>query len=130
MGADYVRVSHRRWEQTQDYDAVNFFKFQWAVTMTFDRRMAQLQSATIAVFDFAFGPVTTADRKKVVVAVLKPWLAPGVLYKRHWLGVGRAQGDASLAASTTTMTPTRETSSPSPSPSPSGGRVVETIPAL
>lgn len=125
-----MRVSHRRWEQTQDYDAVNFFKFQWAVTMTFDRRMAQLQSATIAVFDFAFGPVTTADRKKVVVAVLKPWLAPGVLYKRHWLGVGRAQGDASLAASTTTMTPTRETSSPSPSPSPSGGRVVETIPAL
>ena len=87
--------------------------------MTFDRRMAQLLSATVAVLDFDFGPVTTPDRKKVVVAVLKPWLAPGVLYKRHWLGVGRAQGDASLDAST--AMPKRETSSPSPS----GDRVVE-----
>ena len=38
--------------------------------------------------DYDFGPVTTPEHKKVVSAVLKPWLAPGVLYKRHWLSVG------------------------------------------
>ena len=39
------QVSHRRWEQTQDYDATAYFRFQWAVTLTFDRRMAALQAA-------------------------------------------------------------------------------------
>ena len=46
------------------------------------------QSATVAVIDYDFGAVTTPDRQKVVTAVLKPWLAPGVLYKRQWLSVG------------------------------------------
>ena len=40
---DAIKISHRRWEQTQDYDATNFFKFQWSVTLTFDRRMTALQ---------------------------------------------------------------------------------------
>ena len=49
------------------------------------------QSATVAVIDYDFGAVTTPDRQKVVTAVLKPWLAPGVLYKRMWnsLSVGQ-----------------------------------------
>ena len=41
---DQIRIAHRRWEQTQDWDACNFFKFQWALTLTFDRRMAALQA--------------------------------------------------------------------------------------
>ena len=42
-----LQVSHRRWEQTQDYDATAFFRFQWVVTLTFDRRMAALQAAKL-----------------------------------------------------------------------------------
>ena len=54
------------------------------------------QSATVAVTDYDFGPVTTPDRQKVVAAVLKPWLAPGVLYKRQWLSVGAGAAAVTL----------------------------------
>ena len=84
IGDDAIRVSHRKWEQTQDYDAENFFKFRWGLTLTFDRRMRSLQQASVAILDYAFGKQTTDERRRVVAAVLKPWLAPGVLYKRIW----------------------------------------------
>lgn len=36
----------------------------------------------MSVLDYEFGHVTSNERKRVATAVLKPWLAPGVLYKR------------------------------------------------
>ena len=89
VGSDFIKVTHRKWEQTQDYDATAFFKFRWGLTLTFDRRMRSLQHATVAVLDFEFGSVTSEERKRVAAAVLKPWLAPGVLYKRMWASIAK-----------------------------------------
>lgn len=79
-----IRVSHLKWEQTQEYDPTEFFKFRWGLTLTFDRRMHSLEHATVHVLDYAFGNVTKPERQKVVTATLKPWLAPGTAYKRVW----------------------------------------------
>ena len=38
-----------------------------------------------------FGGATSAERQRVVSAVLKPWLAPGVLYKRMWNSLSAGQ---------------------------------------
>ena len=61
-----------------------------------ERRVVQsgcrsLEQATVGVIDYEFGGATSAERQRVVSAVLKPWLAPGVLYKRMWnsLSVGQ-----------------------------------------
>jgi len=87
-----VRVSHLRWEQAQSFDATEFFKFRWALALTFDRRMHSLNAATVHVLDYAFGPVTAAERQRVVSASLKPWLAPGTTYKRVWQAIGDEYG--------------------------------------
>lgn len=81
---DSVKVTHRKWEQTQDADSAAFFKFRWGLQLVFDRRMRSLLQASVSVLDFEFGPSTSEERKRVVAAVLKPWLGPGVLYKRMW----------------------------------------------
>ena len=88
---DAIHVTHRKWEQTQDYEPTDFFKFRWEMKLTFDRRMRALEQATVGVIDYEFGGATSAERQRVVSAVLKPWLAPGVLYKRMWnsLSVGQ-----------------------------------------
>jgi hypothetical protein len=82
-----IRVTHLKWEQAQDFDATNFFKFRWALTLTFDRRMHSLTDATVHVLDYAFGDMTSSERQRAVAAVLKPWLAPGTAYKRIWQGL-------------------------------------------
>ena len=46
-----VIVRHLKWEQTQDFDATAFFKFRWRLSLAFDRRMLQLESATLHVLD-------------------------------------------------------------------------------
>jgi len=56
--------------------------------LVFDRRMRNLLSATVNVLDFSFGPNTSDDQKHRLLAVLKPWLAPGVLYKQIWNNLG------------------------------------------
>jgi len=84
IGVDSVKVTHRKWEQTQDYDAAAFFKFRWGLTLIFDRRMRTLLETSVFVLDFEFGPSTSEECKRVASAVLKPWLGPGVLYKRMW----------------------------------------------
>ena len=91
MCDDAIHVTHRKWEQTQDYEPTDFFKFRWEMKLTFDRRMRALEQATVGVIDYEFGGATSAERQRVVSAVLKPWLAPGVLYKRMWnsLSVGQ-----------------------------------------
>ena len=38
------------------------------------------------------GPVTAAERQRVVSASLKPWLAPGTTYKRVWQAIGDEYG--------------------------------------
>lgn len=92
-----VRVSHLKWEQTQDYDATEFFKFRWGLVLTFDRRMMMLEGATCHVLDYAFGPVTTPERQRIVAAALKPWLAPGTVYTRVWLALGAEAEQRQLA---------------------------------
>ena len=89
--ASDIRVSHLKWEQTQEWDATDFFKFRWALTLTFDRRMLALQAATLHVLDYAFGGVTTPERQHKVERALRPWLAPGTLYKRVWLSLGEPE---------------------------------------
>ena len=82
-----VRVSHLKWEQTQEWDATDFFKFRWALTLTFDRRVTALEHATLHVLDYAFGNVTKPERQRQVERALQPWLAPGTAYKRIWLAL-------------------------------------------
>ena len=89
--ASDIRVSHLKWEQTQEWDATDFFKFRWALTLTFDRRMLALQAATLNILDYAFGSVTTSERQHKVERTLRPWLAPGTLYKRVWLSLGEPE---------------------------------------
>ena len=84
IAPDDIRVVHLKWEQTQDLSATDFFKFRWALTLTFDRRMRSLTRASVHVLDYAYGNVTTPERKALVAATLKPWLAPGTAYKRVW----------------------------------------------
>ena len=83
-----IRVMHMKWEQTQDWDATDFWKFRWGLTMVFDRRMRSLEGATLHVLDYAFGNVTKPERQRLVERALKPWLAPGTAYKRIWLALG------------------------------------------
>jgi len=88
IGADKITVAHKKWEQTHADDPRLFFKFRWCVSLVFDRRMRSLQGATVHVLDFSFGPETSDDQKHRLQALLKPWLAPGVLYKQIWNGLG------------------------------------------
>ena len=82
-----VKVSHLKWEQTQDWDATDFFKFRWALGLTFDRRVRAMEGASLHILDYAFGNVTKPDRQRVVENALRPWLAPGTAYKRVWLAL-------------------------------------------
>jgi len=84
IGVDHITVSHRKWEQTHEHDAVKYHKFRWCAALTFDRRMRSLNGVTLSVIDFEFGGATSEEHKRIVLAALKPWLAPGVLYKRVW----------------------------------------------
>ena len=81
---DSVIVRHRKWEQTQDYDEKNFFKFQWQLELTFDREMRELLSATVAVIKLEFGPVTTLATIQRIRALLRPWLHSTFPYDDVW----------------------------------------------
>ena len=83
-----IRCTHLKWEQTQEWDATDFFKFRWGLALTFDRRMAALQSASLHVQDYSFGNVCKEEKKRQVELHLKPWLAPGTPYKRVWMSLG------------------------------------------
>jgi hypothetical protein len=94
-----VRVSHLKWEQTQDYNATDEFRFRWSLTLHFDRRMRELSAHTLHVHDYTFGNVTTPERKRAVENALRPWLAPGTAHRRAWQALGAqealaAAGDA------------------------------------
>ena len=72
-----VRVSHLKWEQTQEWDATDFFKFRWRLTLTFDRRMLQLEGAATHVIDYAFGNVTKEEKQREGSATVdKYWIDP------------------------------------------------------
>lgn len=84
IGADRITVSHKKWEQTHEHDPLKYHKFRWCAALTFDRRMRSMQGVSLSVIDFEFGTCTTGEHKRIVLAALKPWLAPGVLYKQVW----------------------------------------------
>jgi len=79
---DKIVISHKKWEQAHTDDPLQHFKFRWCAQLSFDRRMRAMTAASTTVLDFNFGGATTEEQKRVVMALLKPWLAPGVLYKR------------------------------------------------
>ena len=96
-----IHVWHLKWEQTHELDPAEYFKFCWALDMAFDRRMRAMQSATLNVADYAFGPTTTEERERNVERALRPWLAPGTLYKRVWASLGSERAAAHVPSPTT-----------------------------
>lgn len=67
-----VRVSHLKWEQTQDYDATAFFKFRWGLVLTFDRRMLSLDNASLHVLDCACPSPNCGCLPTVIMSVFMP----------------------------------------------------------
>ena len=58
--------------------------------LSFDRGMRHMRHAEVSVVDFDFGKVTTDETKRAVEVLLRPWLSPGVAYKRMWSALGGA----------------------------------------
>lgn len=108
-----IRISHLKWEQTHEPQPEMFAKFCWCLELTFDRRMRSLQGAKLHVVDYGFGDATSAERVALVERVLRPWLAPGTLYKRMWLSLGEeAPADAHSPPPTSLRSTNRERGSP------------------
>jgi len=78
VGPDWVTVEHMKREKSFDDTPQNYFEFSWALKLTFDKNMENLQETELYIDDATLGDSMNTTIKQKVYDILSPWFKPKV----------------------------------------------------